>query len=124
MSDKGIPACNAYRVMKPCNTCPFINNKMYLEDGRVDDIKEMLSDGGHFVCHKTVYNLNNKLEESQHQERKMCAGAYEYLKKEGILTPIMRVAMATGIDQDLNNWINDYINEHGKLPEQKGEING
>lgn len=65
---------------------------MHLNEGRVDNIKEGLDEGGSFNCHKTVYDLDENLEPSAPQSLKMCFGAYAYLKKEGKQNQVMQVA--------------------------------
>jgi len=94
---------NEWRVLEPCSNCPFLDNgkAMHLNEGRVDDIKEDLRNGGNFTCHKTVYGLRTDMEsdeESTQQQPKMCAGAYLYLKKLRIPNTIMNLAKAMGKD--------------------------
>lgn len=76
-----------YRKKKYCSTCPFLDNgkAMFLEEGRVDEIKNTLlkSDMESFNCHKTVYNLDENLELTDEQPLKMCYGAYQFLKSKG-----------------------------------------
>jgi len=90
-----------YRVTKPCNNCPFLDNgkAIMLADGRVDSIKEELLQGGSFNCHKTVYNLDDNMNETEEQELKMCAGAYQFLKKENKPNQQMQIAQRLGIKE-------------------------
>ena len=90
-----------YRVTKPCNNCPFLDNgkAIMLADGRVDSIKEELLQGGSFNCHKTVYNLDDNMNETEEQELKMCAGAYQFLKKENKPNQQMQIAQRFGIKE-------------------------
>ena len=83
-----------YRCTTYCSSCPFVDNGkiMHLADGRVDDIKEGLDEGGSFNCHKTVYNLDENMEETAEQPLKMCYGAYKYLKEQGKQNQVMQVA--------------------------------
>ncbi len=71
-----------------------------LREGRVDDIKETLlsSDEESFNCHKTVYNLDENMEETPEQELKMCYGAYMFLRSKGRANTQMRLAYMLGID--------------------------
>lgn len=106
MKDSDIVETNEYRVLKMCSNCPFRDNgeAVHLDDGRVDDIKKMLLENDHnsFTCHKTAYNLDKDMNpvEGFVQPKKMCAGAYEYLKKMGRPNIMMRIAMASGIENE------------------------
>lgn len=97
---------NEYRVLKMCGNCPFRDNgkAVHLEDGRVEDIKKTLleNDMNSFTCHKTSYNLDINMNPVTDivQSPKMCAGAYEYLKKIGRPNIMMRLASMKGIDND------------------------
>jgi hypothetical protein len=101
MSKSKLVETNIYRVLKPCSNCPFTDDgkKLNLNRERVSELKEMLLNDGNFVCHKTAYNLDVDMEKSDcKQERKMCAGAYEFLKKENKLNEPMRLALRLGIE--------------------------
>lgn len=92
---------NIYRVLKPCSNCPFSDNgkKIDLVKGRVDSIKQDLLDGGHFTCHKTVYDLDiNMNEANAGQTPKMCAGAYNFLKERDKPNEAMRLALKLGVE--------------------------
>lgn len=97
---------NIYRVTKMCSNCPFRDNgkAIHLEEGRVDQIKAYLlsDDQGSFSCHKTAHNLDTEMNgyKGEPQKPKMCAGAYEYLKKEGRPNLMMRLAVSMGIEND------------------------
>jgi hypothetical protein len=95
---------NIYRCTEYCPNCPFLDDgrAVHLNDGRVDDIKEMLlkDDNNSFTCHKTAYNLDNNNEFTEEQDPKMCKGAYEFLIKEGRPNIMMRIAMAMGVDKE------------------------
>lgn len=95
---------NIFRCTEYCNNCPFLDNgkKIHLNDGRVADIKKYLEldDRGSFTCHKTVYNLDDKMEETEHQDPKMCKGAYDHLKKINKPNFMMRLATHMGVDND------------------------
>ena len=101
MSD--IVKTNIYRCIEYCPNCPFLDNgkKINLNDSRVDEIKEMLLNerDSSFNCHKTVYNLDNKMEKSEPQALKMCYGAYKYLLKHNKPNQQMRLAERLGIDK-------------------------
>lgn len=99
---------NMYRVLEPCNNCPFIDDgkKIHLNKGRVDSIKEDLlkHPDNSFTCHKTVYNLDIDMNEitDYKQERKMCAGAFLYLKSIKKPNTMMILAQRIGLE----NWEN------------------
>jgi len=90
-----------YRCSDYCNNCPFKDNgaAMELRDGRVDDIKKMLLRGGSFNCHKTVYNLDENMQETSPQDLKMCYGAYKYLKDNNKPNQVMQIAKRLGIEE-------------------------
>ena len=97
---------NMYRVLEPCNNCPFTDDgkKIHLNKGRVDSIKEDLikHPDNSFTCHKTVYNLDVDMNEitDYKQERKMCAGAFLYLKSIKKPNTMMVLAQRIGLE----NW--------------------
>ena len=99
---------NMYRVLEPCNNCPFMDDgkKIHLNKGRVDSIKEDLlkHQDNSFTCHKTVYNLDIDMNEitDYKQERKMCAGAFLYLKSIKKPNTMMILAQRIGLE----NWEN------------------
>lgn len=94
---------NIYRCTEYCPNCPFLDDglKIGLTDGRVDSIKDYLleSDSNSFSCHKTVYNLDNKMDGSEDQSPKMCKGAFDFLKKKGQPNIMMRLAVSMGIEK-------------------------
>ena len=57
---------------------------MHLKKGRMDDRKKNLLNGENFICHELLY-----LEEKS--TKKMCAGAYEYLREQNKPNHIMNV---------------------------------
>ncbi len=91
---------NEWRVTKMCGNCPFKDDgkAIHLRAGRVDDIKKQLESGESFSCHKTVYNLDVDMNPTEEQPLKMCAGAYEYLKKINKPNQIMQVAERFGYE--------------------------
>lgn len=93
---------SVYRCEKACSNCPFMDDgkAIHLEEGRVDEIKATLlsDDNESFNCHKTVYNLDESMEETEHQELKMCYGAYKFLRENGRANMQMRLAYVLGID--------------------------
>ena len=97
---------NCYRVLKPCSNCPFVDNgkAMHLDEGRVDGLKEMLLEdsGNSFNCHKSVYNLDKNMNpyDGGTQPLKMCAGAYNFLKKMGKPNDIMQIAERLGVEDE------------------------
>ena len=70
-----------------------------LNDGRVDEIKKELLEGGSFNCHKTVYDLDENMQATQKQEPKMCAGAYRFLKEKKRPNQQMQLAQRFGIEE-------------------------
>ena len=93
-----------YRVTKPCNNCPFLDNgkAIKLTDGRLDEIKKDLLKGGSFNCHKTVYNLDEDMNETEEQPLKMCAGAYRFLKEKDKPNQQMQIAQRLNIKELLS----------------------
>lgn len=93
---------SVYRCEKHCSNCPFLDDgkSINLREGRVDDIKETLlsSDSESFNCHKTVYNLDENMNETDEQELKMCYGAFRYLQDNSRANTQMRLAYMMGID--------------------------
>lgn len=94
---------NVYRCTEYCNNCPFLDDgkKVHLQEGRVDAIKaELLEDDRNsFTCHKTAYNLDDKMEQTEPQAPKMCKGAYDYLNEVNRPNLMMRIAKVKGIDE-------------------------
>ena len=97
-----LPKTNIYRCTEKCKNCPFKDNgkAIHLEEGRVDSIRKMLLEehDSSFSCHKTVYNLDSDMEDTEEQTVKMCAGAFEYLQEHGKANAQMRLAYQLGID--------------------------
>jgi len=93
---------NIYRCTEYCPNCPFLDDgkKMNLKKGRVEDIKnKLLNDlNSSFNCHKTVYGLDNNMNNTEEQDLKMCFGAYEFLRKNGKENLQMQLAKRLGID--------------------------
>lgn len=85
---------NIYRITKMCSNCPFREDShaIHLSEGRLDEIKAVLLSGENFVCHKTVYS------EDPEQKPLMCAGAYEFLIKQGKPNQIMQIAERFGVE--------------------------
>jgi len=109
--DNDIVETNEYRCLTYCKTCPFPSDgkNLFLEEGRVDNIKEELlkDDMSSFTCHKTVYNFKNKeeletVENKTIQSRKMCYGAYKYLQEQNRPNIMMRIAQLRGFENDKN----------------------
>lgn len=84
MSINGIKT-NIYRCLEPCKNCPLLDDgkAMHLSEGHVDTIKADLDKGGNFVCHHLLYD---------HDDRKMCYGAWKYLNDKGEKNDIMQIA--------------------------------
>ena len=92
---------NIYRCITPCNNCPFLDEgkAIHLDDGRMDDIRKGLDEGGSFNCHKTAYSLDDNMQPlGENIALKMCHGAYEYLKAKGKPNQVMQVAERLGIE--------------------------
>lgn len=100
--DDTIVKTNIYRCLEHCLNCPFLDNglAMSLKSDRLDSIKSKLreSDAESFLCHKTIYNLNNEMKNSEQQDLKMCKGAYDYLKRIEKPNIAMRLALSLKID--------------------------
>ncbi|KAB7891346.1 hypothetical protein [Poseidonibacter ostreae] len=92
-----------YRKSKSCNNCPFLDNgkKIRLNNGRVNDIKEMLlnDNASSFNCHKTVYSLDEDMNTTEKQELKMCYGAYKFLKENDSPNIQMKLALSMGLKE-------------------------
>ena len=89
---------NIYRCTEACDDCPFIApEKLHISPERVDMIKEDLDNDGNFICHKTAYP-----EEFGKPDigRRMCWGAWKYLKDTDNPNQIMRLAQRMGIDEE------------------------
>lgn len=100
---------SVYRCLKHCSNCPFKDNgkAISLKEGRVKNIKDKLleSEYNSFNCHKTVYNLDENMESTKEQDKKMCYGAFEFLLKENRLNIQMRLALSYRIDNKINEYI-------------------
>lgn len=88
---------NIYRITKMCEDCPFRTkdgSNMRLNEGMLDSIKKDLLDGETFTCHKTIYQDTDKI------GMKMCAGAYEFLKRKNKPNQIMQIAERLGYETE------------------------
>lgn len=100
MEEKTLLSVNSYRVTEKggCSDCPFRDNGkvMRLRSDRVNSIKEGLlsDDWSSFTCHKTIYDKDTH----EAHGKKMCGGAYEFLKREGRPNIMMRLAYMKGED--------------------------
>lgn len=94
---------NVYRCIEYCADCPFKDDgeAIHLNPGRVDQIKHTLLNehDSSFNCHKTVYNLDNQGNNTREQKKKMCYGAYKFLKENGVDNAQMRLALSLSIDK-------------------------
>ena len=101
---------NIYRCLEYCPNCPFKDNgkKIDLVNGRVKELVQMLihEENSSFNCHKTVYNLDNEMQETEHQELKMCYGAFLLKAKKQVLNLQMKLALSYDIDQELLDILN------------------
>jgi len=88
---------NIYRCTEPCDNCPFINrDALHISEERLDEIKADLDAGGNFICHKTAYpDVFNE----EDIGRRMCYGAWKYLKDAGKPNQIMQIAERLGTDE-------------------------
>ena len=88
-----------YRCLKLCKSCPFIDNgkTMHLRKGRMDSIKKSLLNGENFVCHETIYNKN-----TGPKDKRMCYGAYKFLKDKNKPNQIMQIAERLGVKNEHN----------------------
>lgn len=93
---------SVYRCKKHCSNCPFLDDgkSIGLRKNRVDDIKSTLLSSGDesFNCHKTVYNLDENMDETDEKDLKMCYGAFRYLQENDRANVQMRLAYSMGID--------------------------
>ena len=86
---------NIYRCLEPCDNCPLMDDgkKIRLSPERVKEIKQDLERGENFVCHKTIYD-----EGMEDSDRRMCYGAYRYLKRLNKPNQIMQLAERLGVE--------------------------
>lgn len=88
-----------YKLVKPCDLCPFRRDAKHLvlsRDRAIEIGGQMLSlQGGQFVCHKTAKIVDGEFvdagESSSH-----CAGALIFAEKNGNATQMMRIAERLG----------------------------
>lgn len=96
-----------YRIKKPCKDCPFLkgsSTNTTLAEGRMEEIIESLHNDNIFPCHKTIdYNdpqFTDELDENTafqlQEQNQFCAGAMQYLIKEGRLNAPMQIATRLG----------------------------
>jgi hypothetical protein len=93
-----------YRKLNYCNNCPFKDEgkAIYLDEGRMDDIRKGLDEGGSFNCHKTAYSLDDNMQPlAENVSLKMCYGAFKYLKEKGEPNQVMQVALRMGVEDGL-----------------------
>ncbi|MCA1064632.1 hypothetical protein QTG56_23785 (plasmid) [Rossellomorea sp. AcN35-11] len=84
-----------YQVKRPCKDCPFVkgsSTNITLAEGRIEDIINELHSDKTFSCHKTV-NYNDLEDTSKNN---FCAGAMNYLIKEGKPNQPMQIAERLG----------------------------
>lgn len=84
-----------FGLKKPCVDCPFIkgsSTNISLAEGRIEGIIDDLHSDLIFSCHKTI-NYENKSDRSKNQ---FCAGAMNYLLKEGRPNSPMQIAERLG----------------------------
>jgi hypothetical protein len=99
--EQNLVKTNIYRCLNYCDNCPFRDNgkKINLKDGRVKEIqRELLKSDSSFNCHKTVYDLDSKMLSTKHQDKKMCYGAYKFLKDQNKENIQMKLARMWEID--------------------------
>jgi len=98
---RAVMTSEIYRKTKMCSNCPFLKseNAIQLNDGRLDEIKKDLLGGASFNCHKTVYNLDDKMRSTDEQKLKMCKGAYNFLKSKKRPNQQMQTAKRLGIKE-------------------------
>lgn len=84
-----------YRKTNYCNDCPFLTSNgenIHLDAGRLDKIKADLLSGENFVCHKTIFGDD--------KDRRMCYGAYKFLRDKDKPNQIMQLADRIGVEDD------------------------
>ena len=93
---------NVYRCTEFCPNCPFkdMGKKINLDANRIPELEKYLLEvrESSFNCHKTVYNLDNDMNPTEHQALKMCYGAWLLKRKHHIYNIQMRLAISWGID--------------------------
>lgn len=93
---------NVYRCTEFCSNCPFIDNgkKIGLRVKRIPELEQYLltERESSFNCHKTVYALDNEMNPTEHQDLKMCYGAWLLKRKHHVYNIQMRLAISMGID--------------------------
>lgn len=113
-----------YRCLKYCSNCPFKDNgkAINLQKGRVDSIKEELlgSPQNSFNCHKTVYNLDDRMQQTEEQKLKMCYGAFRFLLENGSSNQQMQIAYRMDLDEELKEYIENV--ENNKTNEAEREL--
>lgn len=85
-----------FEVKRPCKDCPFVkgsSTNITLAEGRIKEIINELHSDKSFSCHKTV-NYNNVEDTSKNN---FCAGAMNYLIKEGKPNQPMQIAERLGL---------------------------
>ena len=86
-----------YSLKGPCADCPFRKDKpFYLDPTRVDDIADVLLDGGGFTCHKTVDYSDDDGPRVTRDGRE-CGGAMVTLEKIDRPNQGMRIAERLGM---------------------------
>ncbi|MEX3625468.1 hypothetical protein [Viridibacillus arvi] len=89
-----------FELKRPCKDCPFVkgsSTNRSLEEGRIDRIIDSLHEDHIFSCHKTIdYGTLEEFEDRLQPQNKFCAGALNYLKKEGKPNQPMQIAERLG----------------------------
>lgn len=85
-----------FELKIPCKDCPFVcgsSTNTTLAEGRIEGIIDDLHADKTFSCHKTI-NYDDRDDTSNNQ---FCAGAMNYLIKEGIPNQPMQIAQRLGL---------------------------
>lgn len=93
-----------FQIKKPCIDCPFVkgsSTNTTLAEGRMEDIIDSLHKDHIFSCHKTIdYSQQDLMDDATtyqlQEQNQFCAGAMNYLVKEGRPNAQMQIAMRLG----------------------------
>lgn len=91
-----------FQLKRPCKDCPFVkgsSTNMTLAEGRIEEIIDSLHADHIFSCHKTIdYNQVNPTDTfyQLQEQNQFCAGAMNYLVKEGRPNTQMQIATRLG----------------------------
>lgn len=89
-----------YKLKRPCKDCPFVkgsSTNQTLAEGRIEEIIDSLHSDHIFSCHKTInYQTLNDYDNQLQPQNEFCAGALNYLLKEGKPNQPMQISERLG----------------------------